>query len=126
MGQSAMDSKGHDMADKSASEISVKFGKSQDYRMVPATGVLGGINPQGELVCNFFVEYSETPERIRLTLDGKGGISSENKEPEMLDLVRELQVGVVLRPDIARSIGKWMIAQSERMSPMPPSNTPIH
>ena len=102
--------------------LEVKFEKSPDFKIVPATGAWGGPTPQGELLCNFYVEYTEIPESIKLEITD--GSSEEIGKITTDVLVRELQVGIVMRPDIAKSIGEWLIRNAEQiMSPSPHLNS---
>jgi hypothetical protein len=93
------------MADE-ARKVIVKFTKAKDYRNVPATGAWGGISATGEITFDFFVEKSEAPEVIELEVDDVS-TTEVSRSPEMI--VRESQVGIVIRPDIAYTIGDWLM-----------------
>ena len=41
------------------SEIKIAFKKTPDYRIIPVTGAWGGVNPQGEIIFDLFVERLE-------------------------------------------------------------------
>lgn len=110
------------MPELSKKTLNIKFTKAPDYKLVPATGAWGGPTPQGELVCNFFVEHSDIPESIEMEI--KEGSSKEIGRSPTHDLVRELQIGIVMRPDIAKSIGKWLTQKAEEiMNPKPHLNS---
>jgi len=101
------------MSDEQA--IPIKYTKSKDCRYVPATGAWGGVSPHGEIICNFYVEYQDAPETSELVSpDGK--LMQERRDKnEKKRHHREIQVAVVMRPDIARSIGEWLIKESDKM-----------
>ena len=91
-------------------EIKIQFKRAPDYRIIPITGAWGGVNPQGEIVFDLFVERLEVPESIRMRVEPGRPPLEIGREGEMH--VRECQVGVVVRPDIARSIGEWLIQKA--------------
>lgn len=93
-------------------EIAVYYTKAKDYRMIPATGAWGGISPNGEVVFNIYVEQKAVPEKmiLQVTEEGKAG---KEKKIGGDDYVREMQVGIVLRPDIAYSIGQFLIKHAK-------------
>ena len=91
-------------------EIKIQFKKTQDYRIIPITGAWGGINPQGEIVFDLFVERMEVPESIQMKIEPGRPPLEVRREGEAH--VRECQVGIVVRPDIARSIGEWLIQKA--------------
>ncbi len=95
-------------------EIKVKYEKHPDYRMLPVGGAFGSINPQGMVVCDFYLERFPTPDKTTLVIDESTGNLDETKsnEDDKL-LVRELSVGIVMQPDIARLIGEWLIKKSD-------------
>jgi hypothetical protein len=100
------------MEDQGKKSLSIKFTKSPDYRVVAATGAWGGLTPQGELFCNLFIEHNAPPESVELEV---GPISAkEVRKISSHDMVREFQVGIVMRPDIAKSIGEWLVNNAEK------------
>ncbi len=92
------------------SEIKIIFKKAPDYRIIPATGAWGGVNPQGEIVFDLFVEKLEIPESIRIKVEPGRPPTEIAREGQVH--VRESQIGVVVRPDIARSLGEWLIQKA--------------
>ncbi len=95
-------------------EIKIQFKKAPDYRIIPITGAWGGVNPQGEIVFDLFVERLEVPESVRMRVEPGRPPLEIGRDGEMH--VRECQVGVVVRPDIARSIGEWLIQKATEAS----------
>lgn len=95
-------------------EIHIYFKKADGYKVMPVSGAWGGLTPQGLVHCDFFVEKSENPERVVMSLDETTGEAREiSRSPEQNFVVRESLVGVMMQPDMARSIGKWLIAQAD-------------
>jgi len=96
-------------------EINVRFAKSPDYKKFMATGVWGGPNPQGDIFCNFFIEYPELPKSLKLEIDPKDGSSKELERVTEKNIVREIQACVVIRPDIAKLVGQWLIDHANKL-----------
>jgi hypothetical protein len=92
------------------SEIKITFRKAPGYRIIPVTGAWGGVNPQGEIVFDLFVEKLEVPESIRIRVEPGRPPAEIAREGQVH--VRESQMGVVVRPDIARSLGEWLIQKA--------------
>jgi len=90
-------------------EIKVKYEYASDYRKIPATGAWGGLTPNGEVVVNFFVEFITKPDSIKIRIDETGIIEQKNQEHKDMTWTREILVGIVLRPDIAESIGQFLL-----------------
>ena len=91
-------------------EMKIEFKKATDYRIIPVTGAWGGLNPQGEIIFDLFVEKLEI-ESVRLRIEP--GLPPVEAAREGQIQVRESQVGVVVRADIARSIGEWLIQKAQ-------------
>lgn len=91
--------------------IKIKFRKSNDYKMIPATGVWGGLSPNNEVVFDFFIEKHVNPEFIELEIENGKKVGEKKKGEKAF--IREAQVGIVLRPDIAYAIGEWLIEKAK-------------
>lgn len=102
------------MTQASEEIIEVNYIKSKDFRYQSATGAWGGANPQGEIIINFFIEREAIPEKTTLHIDKATGKTYERKEqtPQKV-FERELQSAIVLRADIARSVGEWLVRQAD-------------
>ena len=79
------------MTEKAERKIQVKYVRSPSYRMIPAGGVFGGVTPHGQLLCNFFVEYQDYPEKSEITVkaDGKAGVESLKATLYHMSLLRK-------------------------------------
>lgn len=106
------------------SDIRIFFKTGNDYRAIPVSGVYGGINPQGMVHADLFVEKTEPPESMVIHVDETTGEAREaSREPVQQGIVRELLVGLVMRPEVAKAIGLWLIHQVEQMEKqMAPAN----
>jgi len=93
--------------------VEIIFSRAEGYRLVPATGAWGGVSPQGEIVFDFYVERLQNPERMEVEIQ-KGEIIEKKRYPHPQPLVRESQMGIVLRPDIAKSVGEFLIKYADQ------------
>ena len=91
-------------------EIKIAFRKAADYRIIPVTGAWGGVNPQGEIVFDLFVEKLEVPESVQIKVEPGRPPVEIAREGQVH--VRESQIGIVVRPDIARSLGEWLLQKA--------------
>ncbi len=97
-------------------DVRIRYGKASDYRRVSVTGVCGGAIPSGGVLCDFFVEVPAHPEELHLKLEGIRPVAESPSYPEGEHYLRELQVGMILTPQVAKSIGQWMIKWAEKVS----------
>jgi hypothetical protein len=95
-------------------DMKILFKRAADYRIIPVTGAWGGLNPQGEIIFDLFVEKLEI-ESIQVRVEPDGSPVETAREGEVH--VRESQIGVVVRPDIAKSIGEWLIQKANEATP---------
>lgn len=90
--------------------VKIKFRKSNDYKIIPVTGVWGGLSPNNEVVFDLFIEKHLNPEFIEIEIENGRKVGEKQKGEQAI--IREVQIGIVLRPDIADSIGKWLIEKA--------------
>lgn len=98
----------------STRKVKYTYRKADDYKIIFANGVYGGITPRNELKFDFIHEYKETPgiEIIPVKEDGSPA-PIEKEIPEEIEITRELKIGIILNLDQAESIGRWMLAKVE-------------
>ena len=88
-------------------DLKIEYRKASDYKLIPVTGAWGGLSPHGEIIFDLFVEKRETPQSVTVKIE-QGKVPQEIQTEEGV-IVRESQIGIVVRPDIALVIGKWLI-----------------
>lgn len=98
---------------KKAPAVNIRFNKSPDHKTHPVSGVWGGATPQGDIMCHFFVEHLELPDIMELSIDVESGTTIEKSPKEDKVYLREILTSLVIRPDIAKSIGAWLISKAE-------------
>jgi hypothetical protein len=89
--------------------LDVFFRKDKDYRVVPVSGVWGGISPHGMIFADFFFEKPDTPEKVTLDDSGK----EVGRSPSGMFVVRDVVGGITVRPEVARAIGQWFIDKAD-------------
>lgn len=95
-------------------EIKIKYQKSDDYKIHPITGAFGSLNPQGLVICDFYLEKISNPDETVLSFDETtGNLISEKKDEEKKSIIREFLVGIALQPEISRTIGEWLIQRAD-------------
>ncbi len=96
-------------------KVKIKYREAPYYRRVGSTGIFGGPTPNGELLCNFFIESRVYPDEVEIQINDNGS-TVENASYREKDLFyRELQFGVLLPPHTAKVIGEWLIRRADEM-----------
>lgn len=95
-------------------KMTVKYKRAQDYRKIGATGAFGSLTPNGHVICEFYIEAPDYPEPFILEVKSDG-TGEEIDRAGVKSSTRELQMGVVLRADVALSLGKLLIGQAENV-----------
>ncbi len=95
------------MATEQLKEVRVYFQNNPEYKLIHATGAWGGITPQGQVLCQLFFDRRENPETVALLIEKDGEVKETSRTGEQR-LIRDILVGIVLRPDHAYSIGAWL------------------
>jgi len=98
----------------------VVYQKANDYRFIPVTGAFGGPAPNGEIVVDLYVERFDVPVDSNVVV-GDTGIPVESPTPDT-PIRRELMIGIVMRPDIAYVLGKFMMEKATAAGFVPPAD----
>jgi hypothetical protein len=108
-------------------KVRVRAKRDEGHRIIPASGVWGGVTPQGMIYFDLFLEKPETPAETLITIDEKTGQRMEQPVlPEEPCLERLLLMGITVRPEVARSIGQWLIERADEamvIGEHPPATT---
>ena len=94
-------------------KVPIKFTKSNEHKTYPATGAFGGTNPKGEIICHFHIDKNKFPESLHYIADSDKPLTEKSIGDEEKEIIREIQSTIVMRPDVALSIGKWLINKAE-------------
>ena len=90
-------------------ELKFVYTRASDYRVIAANGVQGGVTGRGDFRFDLFLESAEVPESVThsITPDGLGPEIA--RDPARPDIVREVQIGVVMQVDQAKSFAHWIM-----------------
>lgn len=108
-------------------KIKCKYIFEDNYNPKYVNGAQGGINPQGEIVVNFYLERNALPVSQTFGIDS-GKISAQEVESEPSDLknsfVRVIENGIVLNYQTAKEIHKWLGNHIETLETLSKGQTP--
>jgi len=97
-------------------KIRFLYSRPDDYELAYVNGVYGGITPRGELMCHFFLEYSDIPAEEVAPLVGEqlqvDKISKKERAehaPGELVYRRDVRVGLIIPIQHIASIANWML-----------------
>ena len=91
----------------------IEFIKDDGYKLVPVTGAWGGVSPQREVIVDFYVDTRSNP--VSIGVETKDGKTTElERDPDPQPIHRLVSFGVAMRPDIARSIGEFLIKSADK------------
>lgn len=91
-------------------KVKLIYNKPEDYSIVFANGLYGGVSPRGDIHCHFFVESRPLPieQEFKLSEDGKIG-EEIGQSVSPVTIIRDLKVGIIVEPDVAQSIAEWLL-----------------
>lgn len=92
-------------------KITIKYERDQNYRLLPVQGAHIGISPTGDLVVDVYVERSTHPDELTLELEAPSTVREVDKKGERH--IRHVLSGLVMRPDVAYSLGEWLIQKAK-------------
>ena len=99
-------------------KVKCKYIFKDDFNPVYVNGAQGGINPQGEIVVNFYLERVALPVSQTYGID-KGKIIGVEIESEPTDLknsfVRVIENGVIMNYQTAKELHKWLGGHIEKL-----------
>ena len=95
--------------------IGFETGKVPSY---PVGGAYGGPTPDGTaVVAHFYIEYVATPYHLRYDKVKEGDTERVLLETEEKfasnDITRELQTTVFMTPEVAMTIGQWLVEKGQ-------------
>ncbi len=102
--------------DTPPTEITFRFEKDDDYRLIPVNGVWGGPTPRGDIMVDLFHESHLLPEEITQAVRPDGLLGSElERTPPPGTLQRTVLVGMILTAEQADSIGRWLQKKARKV-----------
>ena len=96
--------------------ITVRYDESRSREYLPVTGAQGGPAPDGlSVVVHLYADFPSLPTTQRHKV-GVGGVIdlSRGESQKSSDLTRQILATVVLPPESAVTIGKWLAEKGEQ------------
>jgi hypothetical protein len=103
-------------------EVAFDYIKSQYFRVIHADGVMGGPTPQGSLHFAFYAERPPLPRRVvhKVTPEGMLGDQIPERTVTRDALIREMDVDVVMRLEVAEQFHTWLGQRLQEMKQQMP------
>lgn len=91
-------------------EVRFKYIFDDDYEPEYVNGVYGGLNPNGELIINFFMDRFTIPNEIKQVVNEDGTLDDTSAQvmPDDLIIRRVIKNGIVMSPATAVSVYTWL------------------
>ena len=94
-----------------SNKVEIKYTRPDNYRPVYVNGAYGGINPQGQLVVNFYFENQPFLESQTFEVTEEGRLGQEverNPDSDIPQINRDISTGVILDLESAKRISQWL------------------
>ncbi|AHH10237.1 hypothetical protein bcCo53_000081 [Borrelia coriaceae] len=99
-------------------EITYRFEKSEDYKLVPVNNIYGSVTNTGEIFCDLVFESTEIPEEIVYTKTKEGVLEEISGEvrgsKEKIILINSF-VGISITKDTAKNIAYWLLKKVDEL-----------
>lgn len=81
-----------------------------DYNPKYVNGAFGGVNPQGEINLNFYLERFALPKAEHVEIDNESDVTKVIRQPEDVDkrFIRFIQCGITMNRDRAQEIYNFL------------------
>ncbi len=93
-------------------KVRFNYELATDYRIIHATGAVGGITPSGNLKLDLYTEFGFSPDKDEWILNPDGTLNEQVVSPqatEIIEVIRQKQAGIVIGIDEAENIAKWLL-----------------
>jgi hypothetical protein len=104
--------------DPALDEVAFDFVKANDFRVVWADGAIGSVTAHGHVHLALYSERPAIPRRQVFKIDPVTGTLGDLIPEKTIGrnaYVRELGCDVMMTPDVARSIGEWLLKLADSM-----------
>ncbi len=102
--------------------VDFHYVKSNYFRVVHADGIFGGATPNGDLLMTVWNQRVPIPKKTTHVIGDDGSIGQEIDRESRVGIVREVEVGVVFKPDAVKSIIEWLLTHSGLLAVREESN----
>lgn len=111
--------------DQLPSSIALNYIKSNYFRVVHVDGAMGGFTPRGHLFMSLFSERAPLPDVIVQAVEnGQLGKEIVEQRKGSEGIIRELEVGVVMDLNVAKSLLAWLKERVDILEQMQSDSRP--
>lgn len=91
-------------------DFKIVYEEPEGRLAIPVTGAFGGPTPDGNsVVTHVYVEHATLPSITSAPMDASGTVDlSKGKDVKRADLTRIVQATLVMSPEVAHSMGRWL------------------
>lgn len=92
-------------------KIIYKYKFDEQFNPKFINGAVGGINSQGEIIINFFLERNSLPKHQTFEMDESTGLSelTETNPPDFEEsLIRYVENGIIMNYKTAKELHRWL------------------
>lgn len=89
-------------------EIQFTYAKAKDHRTVMISGAFGGLNMNGYLTVNFYIDKNEVPDTATYEVKEDGTAIEKSKTPSGANLVREVLMTGIMDLETMKSFHAWI------------------
>ncbi|MCA0234023.1 MAG: hypothetical protein LCH91_26440 [Bacteroidetes bacterium] len=99
-------------------KLKIKYKFNNEYNPKYINGAIGGVNPSGEIVINFYLERRPIPNST--VIEVKDGLPTNNIigiEPEDFgtSMIRFMENGVIMNYQTAKEVHRWLGEQLKQI-----------
>ncbi len=100
---------------ESPAEVVFDYIKNPNFRVTHVDGCIGSVTPTGNIHMSVFAERPALPRQIRFAVNEDGSLGNEvpNSRDTRDGIVREMDFDMVMSPETAQSIAKWLLEKVE-------------
>ena len=93
-----------------AKKLTFIYKYSDEYNPEYVNGAIGGKNPAGELVVNFYLERMPLPKKVQHAVNPDGSLGEPFIDPEdhSSNIIRFISSGVVMNLNSAKQLHAWL------------------
>ena len=89
-------------------QFKIRYFKSHDFKTVLVTGVFGGIQSNGLINADFFVDRVLIPDFQTLEIDETKNLIKETTDAKDGHVAREIQCGIMMDISTAKVLVEWL------------------
>lgn len=101
-------------------EITFHHIKSDNFRSVLATGIIGGVTVNSLVNMNFYTDRTVIPNELTFEIEESGKLGKEINRVSKQGVIRDIQFGVLMDVVVAKNLVKWLNEKIEHIESTAP------